>query len=275
VKEGAAKLAALCRAAVKRHGPKIVDATELFTDAERQELADQIAATKATAELLGRARIREKEAAALAKAGRKSFAEPVPFHEFADPLVPMTPAEALAYFRARFPAIVPAADTAAFVAAQEAAALAIAGVTEATILSSIQGVITTALAGGTMPRDAIADIDGLLDEAGLTTRNPVRAEAIFRTEMTNAYNGGAEEEGLAVGDTFPVWQYSNPNDGRSRPTHADKDGRYYANSPESSFSVVRGLDAADVIQCRCTPILVDRFTWKELQAAGASVETTW
>src|SRR4051812_46786363 len=59
-REGAATLADVTRRALKRwlaRGATVLHADRLLDDAERQDLADAIAATNATAELLGRSRI--------------------------------------------------------------------------------------------------------------------------------------------------------------------------------------------------------------------------
>jgi hypothetical protein len=109
----------------------------------------------------------------------------------------------------------------------------------------------------------------LLDQAGVSPQNPGYSELVFRTNAMDAYNTGSEEERQDpdVIETFPVWRMSNPDDGRSRPSHAARNGNYYA--AEVSFFTVRGTAAEDVIQCRCVPIPVSKYEWKDLRAAGA------
>ncbi len=68
-------------------------------------------------------------------------------------------------------------------------------------------------------------------------------------------------------DLFPTWRYSNPDDSRSRPSHAARNGLYYPSSVP--FTAIRGTAAADVINCRCLPIAIDRWSWRALRAAGA------
>lgn len=445
LKQGAAKLQSLCRRALERHGEGVLEATELFSDEEREALADQIAATSATAELLGRARIREREQQALrrhefaahrfyepdqpraddgrfgnvagdkkpsrydppkrrsladhakalnlkferpdtpefkqpnreqieattlgvlkgstreaviptysaytgnteiyvgdpngkyeqraivapgqrrgdvdisgfdedgrsarsisvpaglsdeetryrigvacsikqpkellekygkpkdwmARDERKTFSD-VPFHTFDEAaLTPLAPTRAIEYFRKLVPTLSIPEGWAAAIAEN---AFTIAGVAELTILERIKSVIQGRLETWEDTRGAVREIDALLDEAGLTERNPQRAEAIWRTEMMGAYRHGAEEEGLEVAETFPVHQVLNPDDGRSRPKHAARNRKFYRNARGSTLSEIIGDDPADIIQCRCTSRYVDRFEWAELEAAGATVE---
>lgn len=274
LRQGAARLSQICRSAVKRHGEGLAQAESLFTDDERQQLADQIAATNGTAELLGRSRIREREAAALKRSGRKDFAEPVPFHVFDEggPLTPLAPTRAIEYFRKLVPTLSVPETWAASLAEN---AFTIAGITEQTILDRLKAVIQGRLETGEDTRGAVREIDALLDEAGLTERNSQRSEAIFRTSMMESFNRGAEEEGLEVAETFPVYQILNPDDGRSRPHHAARNRKFYRNAPGSSFSDVRGTDVGEIVNCRCTMRYVDRFEWAELQATGSTIEDSW
>lgn len=72
-------MADITRRAIKRwlgHGSKtLLHADRLFNDQERQDLADAIAATNTTANLLGRSRIRLRQQAALRRYAPEKFAE--------------------------------------------------------------------------------------------------------------------------------------------------------------------------------------------------------
>lgn len=113
-------------------------------------------------------------------------------------------------------------------------------------------------------------VDKILDRAGVSPAQPGYGEMVYRTNMMSAYSNGAQEELNAVADVFPWWKYANPSDGRSRPAHAARNGRYYPTAV--SFEQVRGTEAADVIQCRCVQIPVDRWEAEELMKAGVRVE---
>lgn len=65
-REGVAVLGTIVKAALRRavNGGRLKEAETLFTPEERAKLADAIAATNATAELMGRARIQAKAAKA-------------------------------------------------------------------------------------------------------------------------------------------------------------------------------------------------------------------
>jgi hypothetical protein len=134
------------------------------------------------------------------------------------------------------------------------------------LLTKVQDAIAERIASGQMtsgPR-AVAE---LLKAAGVSPRNPQYAEAVFRTNYLDSFNQTYQDELSASADTFPVWKYSNPDDSRSRPTHAARNGQYYPSSVP--FTYVRGTTAKDVINCRCLPIAVDKWTWKELRDKGA------
>ncbi len=281
--EGAAVLADVARSAVRRllHGGKWKDATELFDHAERDTLADQLAATLAPAELLGMARVRLRAGQAAKHAEttdpvsllttppkRLLFSEsPTSFACFDEGGVrPLAPMEAIRYFKSLIPGL---EEDRTFGARLEREGFALAGVVEKSLLERIQEIIGQRLETGQKMQAGPRDIEDILRDAGVHGSNPYRADAIFRTEMMNAYNAGNERERMTpdMQEYFPVWRYSNPHDSRSRPEHAARNGRYYPASV--SFFSVRGQDAADAINCRCVPIEIDRDEWKQLQANGA------
>lgn len=195
---------------------------------------------------------------------------PPPLHTFADaglPVEPLPPQQALEYFRRLVPAI-GVKSPERWGAALEREAFTLAASADAVVLERVQAAIAEALATGEVT-GAPAEIDAILDAAGVTHRNPGYAENVFRTNMMDSYNTGSQLELAEVSDTFPVWQYMNPDDGRSRPHHAKRNGKYYSSSVP--FTEVRGTDIEDVAQCRCIPREVDKWEWAELQAAGATI----
>ena len=85
----------------------------------------------------------------------------------------------------------------------------------------------------------------------------------------DALGQGLQDELNQTQEVFPVWRYSNPCDSRSRPHHAARNGKYYPSSVP--FVKVRGEGIEDAANDRCVQIPVDRWTWRELRAAGARI----
>ncbi len=119
-----------------------------------------------------------------------------------------------------------------------------------------------------LAREPTAVIAGLLDAAGVSPANPQYAEAVMRTNVLDAFNTGLHDEMQREKDTFPSWEWSNPHDGRSRPTHAARDGRYYP--AERSLQSIRDVNGFDGFNCRCVPVPLDKWTWQELVDRGAA-----
>jgi hypothetical protein len=277
--EGTKKLSELAEAAVGRlvdAGPGALRFKQLFTHEELADLADQIAATNATAELLGRARIRKRQEQAEKNAGSVArFSEqPTDLRVFDERggLTPLPPRAALDYFKKLVPGIT--VDAARFGPLMERQAFTLAVTTDQTLLNSVQDIIRGRLASGEAFKKAEREIQALLEAAGVAPANPQYSEMVFRTNMRDAYQTGAQRELAQVKETFPVWMYAavgGPGgDGRNRPSHLAKHGKYYSSSVP--FTVVRGTNAEDVCNDRCDSIPVDRWEWEELVKAGARVE---
>lgn len=264
-------LADVTRAAVGRlladgGADAITSVDELFNDDEKQTLANQLAATNATAELLGRARIRERADGGLFSEQGTSFRI---FDETSKggPIAPMAPAEALDFFRSLVPTL--NVDPKRFGPRMEREAFTLAVATDAVLLDRVKAVIEDRLASGEVS-DAPEVIQAILDDAGVGENNGAYSEAIWRTNSLDAYNTGAQRELDEVSQSFPAWVYMNPDDGRSRPEHAAKNGKIY--STKIPFTEVRGTDAASVINCRCTFRPVHKLELAELKKAGVTVE---
>lgn len=188
-------------------------------------------------------------------------------------LRPLTPSAAVEYFRRLVPRL--RVDVPAFDRTTRQDSFTLAGVTELGILDRIKAVISGVLETGKDVSDAPRRVGELLDLAGLSQRNPQRAEMIVRTSMVNAYNTGATEEmsDPDVAATYPVWKWIGIRDGRQRASHERFFDRYYPNGV--SMADVRDGHGFDGFNERCTLQPVDKWTWKRLQAAGARVESSW
>ena len=152
-------------------------------------------------------------------------------------------------------------------------AFTMAVATEQTLLDRVKAKIDEALLGTeSSPTQAIQD---LLDEVGVSTRNPQYAEMVYRTNAMDAYTQGHEAERMEpeVLEAFPVWRWDTAGDTRVRPTHAAREGKYYPGNV--SFQEVRGTDIAEIANDRCVPTAVYIDDWQELQRRGFEVETTW
>lgn len=232
---------------------------ELFSPDELIALADMMAAVIATADLAGRARVREQWT--LASKRRSQFAE----RSIPDRVLP--PERALEFFRRLQPTI--GVDPMRWGELMQRRAFTLAVDTEGVVLEKIQSLIADRLATGRGISATPTEIDEILDAAGISSRNPQYAEMVFRTNYMDASTAAVDEEKAdpEVSEMFPVWRYSNPSDSRSRPSHAARNGRYYPAS--MPFAVVRGTDVGDVVNCRCDQVLIERGEWEELRRRGA------
>jgi len=284
-RQGAAVLATITRQALRRllssGGGRVLAARQIYTMTERQQLADAIAATNATAQLLGRARIRlrlqryEQHAEGVFK-----FSDPTPFEVFDDtPLEPFAPAKALEYFRRKIS--MPGVNASQFTQEANREAFTLAVNADEVVLDRIKGAIEDVLRTGKDVRATPRAILNLLQEAGITQTEGGKqvsgayAENVFRTNMMESYRDGAQQELAEVADSFPVWRYVGISDGRQRPAHAAHFDKYYPSSVE--FSRVRDSVAGhfDGFQCRCDFIPIFHTEWLALQHAGARVQPDW
>ena len=256
---GEAVMHRLCRQAVERI-LKAPGRGTLFAANELQELADSLASTIGTANLLGRYRIRS--ILNRRRPPAQTFAEPA-----GPPVAPIPPEKALSYFRSLAPGIT--GDPGIFGPMMRRQAFTLAVSTDAMLLQKVQGVIADTLAtgGGT-----IADVQEILDKAGVSPRNPQYAEMVYRTNAMDAYNSGFDEERQdpEVINYFPVWRYDTADDERVGDDHRPKDGKYFPAA--ATFAEVRG-DRPFNCRCGATPIYVD--DWEELKKGGARVESSW
>lgn len=246
-----------------------------FTEEERKLIQDTLASTLATSELLGRSRVRERATKAEAAGGLFKLSEEVPFSTFAEiprfgGFEPLPPVQAANYFNSLIPTL--NVDPRELAAGVERQAFTLSAATEDVILRRVQDSLGSNLIGGGRSGGFQA-VQSILDAAGVSPANPQYAEMVYRTNMMDAYNVGAEREMQTddMQDMFPVWQYLGIDDGRQGSDHAPKFNRYYPSS--ASFAEVRGDRPYN---CRCTANPIDKFTWLEdLKPAGAVLETSW
>ena len=258
--EGRAVLESISRHAIQRQldgerGP-------LFNQDELELLAEAIASTNATAELLGRYRIREQADGDTAKRFA-AFDEKMPGTQR---IRPVPPAAALEYFRGLMPSL---ADFPGFDERHRRDAFTLAENTGAVMLRQVQKAIADAMQSGDGGRPDIQDI---LDKAGVSVRNPQYADMVMRTNATDAYNAGYDDERQApdVVEEFPVWEYLGIDDGRQGKDHEPHFGKYYP--AEATFAEVRGKRP---FNCRCSQRAINRREWARLQQQGAKVESKW
>lgn len=244
-------------------------ATTLLDPAELADAQAALASTLATADLLGRARVRIRQRKVEAKV--RTFADqPTTFADvIPNPrdLRPLPPEAALAYFTGLLPEL--GTDPRRFADTMERRAFTVATATDLVLLKRVKAVIANALETG---RGGTPDIQDILDGAGVSARSPQYAEMIFRTSMMDSYTTGTSRELREpdVAEAFPVWRYAGIKDGRQGADHEPKFGRYYPSS--APFAEVRGPRP---FNCRCVQLPVDKFEWADLQARGITVETDW
>jgi SPP1 gp7 family putative phage head morphogenesis protein len=261
-----------CETAVRRllAAPEPLAEPVLFDDEELASIADALSRTIATADLMGRARIRRRAQMA-GKLGTYNVATETfteasddPFSDFAEPVPALAPESALAYFRKLVPAL--GASTVRYGPRLDRHTFTLAVAADQVILDRVKSAILTALQSGTAT-GATPDVQDILDSAGVSLNNPQYAEMVVRTNLLDAYNQGAEAE-LAepeMKEAFPAWEYLGVLDDRTGDDHKPKIGKYYPAS--ASFAEVRG---PRVFNCRCSFAPVSRYLM-----SGVRVEERW
>lgn len=281
---GAQVLADIAHSAVTRLLAKprrLKAATTLFDDDEMKRLADMLAETTATANLLGRSKIRIQQARAVELAEKYDENEPTSFTAFADDeLKPLAPTRAIAYFKRLVPTLdVPAGR---FSQAMRRKAFTVAKATSKGLLERVKEIISAALETGEKVSEAPRAVEKVLVAAGVHPRNPQHSEMIVRTNMMDAYSAGAEEELKEVADTFPVYRYLGIADGRQGIDHAGHFGKYFpASVPFREIrdslivrygKVVKAKKGEGrAFNCRCGFQPVSKFKWLQLRTAGARI----
>lgn len=239
---------------------------------ELDRLADAIASVNATAELLGRSRVREVASRATTWKGSHNGPEDVPFSSFADAPagVITSPDQAVEYFTSLHPKL--GIDPDRFGPSMRRKAFTLAESTNKLLTAKVQDVIAKSMKGNAGAADATARIRDALTAAGVSPKNPQYAEMVFRTNAMDAFQQGVYEEGRNpdVADLFPAWEYLGIRDGRQGKDHEPKFGRFYPS--HAAFSDVRGDRP---FNCRCSMRWVDSFEWEDLRHTGKTLEGNW
>jgi len=201
-----------------------------------------------------------------------------PFAPFPEPIPFQQPKEAVEYFNRLIPSI--GTDPYRYGALLERHAFTLAAAADQALLDKVkqaivkkvQGVVADRLSGAATLGTATADIQDILDAAGVAPANPQYSEMIFRTNMMDAYNAGqtAEMAKPEMQEFFPVWRYEGILDSRTGDDHRPKIDKYFPST--AVFADVRG---PRVWNCRCGHTPLYRTEWAELQAKGARVESSW
>lgn len=262
-----------CESAVRRllASPDPFGEGVLFNDEELKAIAATLSRGIATADLMGRVRVRRRaERFAAAEGFAEGFAEGAdhdPFDVFADPIPSLAPESAVEYFRRLVPTLAPGAVRYGPRLDRHAFTLAVAS--DQVILDRVKAAILRALTEG---GSGTPEVQEILDAAGVSHRNPQYAELVVRTNVLDALNEGQTAELAEPGmrEAFPVWQYDGIRDGRQGKDHEPKFDKYYPSA--ASFAEVRG---PRVFNCRCGHSPIHRALWAQLQRDGARAEESW
>lgn len=258
-------LSGIVRGAIKRYG----GVGPLLNHTEMAQLAESLAAVNSTADLLGRARVREMADRAATVGSLSRFADD-PLTGLDDFGVMQTPQAAVDYFLSLVPTL--GIDPQRYIGQQRRQAFTLAASANQALTNRIQNMIAEGMRNNVSRADTTARIQASLDAAGVSTRNPQYAEMVYRTNAMDSFQTGMYEEGRApaVAHMFPVWQYLGINDHRAGADHRPKFDKFYP--AEATFAQVRGNRPYN---CRCSMRWVDRYEWEELRASGHAVETNW
>ncbi len=244
---------------------------QLLNHAEVTKLADALAAVNATADLLGRVRVREQADRANVWQGRDA-PQDAPFQRFAAeaPGVMVTPEAAVEYFTSLQPEL--GIDPKRYGQQQRRSAFTLAASANQMLTARVQKAIADALRDNTGAADATANVRRFLESAGVSPRNPQYSEMVVRTNMMDSYQQAYHDEGMSedIADQFPVWRYLGIDDGRAGEDHKPRFDKYFPKS--AAFSDVRG---PRVFNCRCCSQWIDKFDWEKEKERGAREESKW
>ncbi|WP_300160092.1 PBECR2 nuclease fold domain-containing protein [Solidesulfovibrio sp.] len=176
---------------------------------------------------------------------------------------PVRPAEAIRYLQDKVAVTREQFDRLSDAA--KARAFTVSGLARLDMVEAVRRSMLGAMGNGVPLKEWKATVSQALDAAGFTGERPLRLETIFRTNVQSAYMAGRYKEMWAMRDTFPYWQYSAVNDGRTRPAHRALSGKIYSAGhpfwdtwyPPNGFN------------CRCS---VKALTRRQVEDRGLTVE---
>lgn len=150
--------------------------------------------------------------------------------------------------------------------AAKARAFTVSGLARVDMVEAVRRSMLDAMGQGIPLKEWKANVGQALEAAGYTGDRALRLETIFRTNVQSAYMAGRYAEMTAMADTFPYWQYSAVNDGRTRPAHRALSGKVYpAGHPFwDTWFPPNGFN------CRCS---VRALTRSQVEDRGLTVET--
>ena len=176
---------------------------------------------------------------------------------------PVRPAEVIRYLqdkvavtRAQFDQLSDAAKARAFT---------VSGLARLDMVEAVRRSMLDAMENGVPLKEWKATVSQDLDAAGFTGERPLRLETIFRTNVQSAYMAGRYKEMWAMRDTFPYWQYSAVNDGRTRPAHRALSGKIYP----AEHPFWKTWYPPNGFNCRCS---VKALTRRQVEDRGLTVE---
>ncbi len=145
-------------------------------------------------------------------------------------------------------------------------AFAVSGIAKGDELNTVFQALQQAIDEGTSFAQFREDCEEIFARRGWHGKTPWRVANIFQTNIQTAYNVGRYDQLQAETDVLPYWMYDAINDGVTRPTHRDMDGRVYpANHPIwNSWYPPNGYG------CRCS---VSGLTQDQVQARGLNLAT--
>ena len=176
---------------------------------------------------------------------------------------PVRPTEAIQFLRDKVP--VTRAQFDQLSDAAKARAFTVSGLASVDLVEIVHRSMIEALEKGTPLKEWKATVSQALDAAGFTGERPLRLETIFRTNVQSAYMAGRYKEMWAMRDTFPYWQYSAVNDGRTRPAHRALSGKIYP----AEHPFWKTWYPPNGFNCRCS---VKALTRRQVEDRGLTVE---
>uniref|UniRef100_A0A6H1ZPH5 Putative capsid morphogenesis protein n=1 Tax=viral metagenome TaxID=1070528 RepID=A0A6H1ZPH5_9ZZZZ len=138
----------------------------------------------------------------------------------------VTPDEAVRYWLERQPVLKADPVINYTVDLYEKRAWSVARVFRQNLVEQIKGHVESILKEGITQREFATQVNDFLKQMAADTLTPAHLETVYRTNVQTAYNAGLwrEMDNPLMQEEFPFFEYFNPEDARSRPTHAAMSG---------------------------------------------------